>query len=245
MNLIRKRIRKAINYIMYGKRADSASYVNYLRNLGMQIGEGTKFILPISNSIDVTRPWMISIGEGCCITAGVTILTHDYGWSVCKAVYGDIVGSAGLVTIGDHVYIGMHSTILGGVTIGNNVIIGANSVVTKSIQDNVVAAGNPARIIRTLDEYHDKRKKAELNEAVDMVRRYKEVYGKEPPIEVMREHFWLFEDDYDHVVPEFKSVIGLVFGTEEKSKACFAIHKKLFNGYGEFLEYCFKDSQNI
>ena len=46
--------------------------------------------------------------------------------------------------------IGSNSTILCGITIGENSIIGAGSVVTKSIPDNVIAAGNPARIIRSL-----------------------------------------------------------------------------------------------
>lgn len=43
--------------------------------------------------------------------------------------------------------------------IGNNVIIGANSLVNKNIPDNRVAARNPCRVIISLDEYHEKRKK--------------------------------------------------------------------------------------
>lgn len=114
MSILRKKVRRTINRIIYGHKVDSTSYVKYLRGLGMQIGEGTKFVQPSSNVIDETRPWMIRIGEGCCITAGVTILTHDYGWSVLKAAYGDVVGSVAPVTIGDHVFIGMHSTVRGG-----------------------------------------------------------------------------------------------------------------------------------
>jgi UDP-2-acetamido-3-amino-2,3-dideoxy-glucuronate N-acetyltransferase len=47
--------------------------------------------------------------------------------------------------------IGSNATILCGITIGANSIIGAASVVTKSIPDNVIAAGNPARVIRSID----------------------------------------------------------------------------------------------
>jgi acetyltransferase-like isoleucine patch superfamily enzyme len=47
--------------------------------------------------------------------------------------------------------IGSNATILCGITIGQNSIIGAGSVVTKDIPDNVIAAGNPARLIRKLD----------------------------------------------------------------------------------------------
>ena len=56
------------------------------------------------------------------------------------------------VTIGDNVWIGGSSTVLPGVTIGNNVVIGAGSVVTKDVPDNVIAAGNPCRVIRTITE---------------------------------------------------------------------------------------------
>lgn len=56
------------------------------------------------------------------------------------------------VTIGDNVWIGGNTVILPGVTIGNNVVIGAGSVVTKDLPDNVLAAGNPCRILRTITE---------------------------------------------------------------------------------------------
>jgi len=54
------------------------------------------------------------------------------------------------VTIGDNVWIGGSVTILPGVTIGSGVTIGAGAVVTKDVPDNVVVAGNPARIIKRL-----------------------------------------------------------------------------------------------
>lgn len=54
------------------------------------------------------------------------------------------------VTIGNNVWIGGSVTILPGVIIGDNVVIGAGAVVTKDIPSNVVAAGNPARVIKQL-----------------------------------------------------------------------------------------------
>lgn len=50
--------------------------------------------------------------------------------------------------IGDNVTLGANVTIIGPVSIGNNVIVGAGSVVVKNVPDNVVIAGNPARIIK-------------------------------------------------------------------------------------------------
>lgn len=61
-----------------------------------------------------------------------------------------------LITIGDNVFIGTESVVLPGVTIGSNVIIGANSTVTHDIPDGMVAAGTPARVICTLEEYLNK-----------------------------------------------------------------------------------------
>ena len=206
-------IKKFAKRLIFRERADSEAYANYLRNLGVRIGGGTTFIDPKTTLVDETRPWMISIGKSCCITAGVTILTHDYGWSVLKAVYGDVIGSVGKVSIGDNVYIGMHSTILGGgVNIGNNVIIGANTLVSKDIPDNVVVAGNPARVVRSLEDYYHKRKAAEIEEATKMVQEYVKRYGKEPPLRIMREHFWLFENSFENLTPEFRDVMYLVDG---------------------------------
>ena len=52
------------------------------------------------------------------------------------------------ITIGDDVWVGGGAIICPGVSLGNNVIVGAGSVVTKSFGDNVVIAGNPARVIK-------------------------------------------------------------------------------------------------
>ena len=59
------------------------------------------------------------------------------------------------VRIGRNCWIGANVVILPGVTIGDNVVIGAGSVVTKDIPDNVVAVGNPCRILREVGE-HDR-----------------------------------------------------------------------------------------
>ncbi len=56
------------------------------------------------------------------------------------------------ITIGDNVWIGGNTCIMPGVTIGNNVVIGGGSVVTKDLPDNVIAVGNPCRIVREITE---------------------------------------------------------------------------------------------
>lgn len=53
--------------------------------------------------------------------------------------------------VGDNVVIGSGAKVLGGITVGNNVVIGANAVVTKSVPNDVVVAGIPAQVIRSLE----------------------------------------------------------------------------------------------
>lgn len=60
------------------------------------------------------------------------------------------------VHIGNNVWIGANAVVLPGITIGDNSVIGAGSVVTKDIPPNVIAVGNPCRVLREISE-HDKK----------------------------------------------------------------------------------------
>lgn len=227
-------IRNSIKRIIYGEKASSETYVSYLRKVGAKVGERTNFYAPMKNTIDLTRPWLIDIGNDVQITEGVTILTHGYDWSVLKGVYGEVLGSSGGVSIGNNVFIGMHSTILKGVHIGNNVIIGANSLVNKDIPDNCVAAGNPCKVIMSLEEYHKKRKEAQVEEASELVRLYRERYGKEPDEKALHEFFWLFSDNPDEL-PEIWKSMNRLCGNEEYTNSVMRKHKKLYKDKNEFL----------
>lgn len=88
-------LKEYIKKIVYGDKASSETYIKYLRNIGMRIGEESTIYVPTKTQIDTTRPWLIDIGKNVKITEGVTILTHGFDWSVLKGVYGDILGSSG------------------------------------------------------------------------------------------------------------------------------------------------------
>ncbi len=87
--------------------------------------------------------------------------THPYSTVLNAEIIGDNFNCIHCVTlgkkngkrpvIGNNVTIGCHACIIGGVKVGDNVIIGAGSVVVKDVPDNCVVAGNPARIIKHLD----------------------------------------------------------------------------------------------
>lgn len=101
--------------------------------------------------IDPTHCFLIEIGDNVTFSIRVTVMAHD---ASTKKILG--YTKIGRVTVGDNVFVGANATILPGVRIGNNVIIGAGSVVTHSIPDNTVAAGNPAKVLCTLEEYKAK-----------------------------------------------------------------------------------------
>lgn len=109
-------VKDGFRKLKYGVRYNSDSYIKYLKNIGVEIGDRTSIFDPRSTIIDETRPWMIKIGNDVQITAGVTILSHGFDWAVLKGVYGEVLGSAGRVEIGNNVFLGMHSTILKGGT---------------------------------------------------------------------------------------------------------------------------------
>lgn len=97
--------------------------------------------------LDVCR---VKIGDDVLIGPSVEIYTaiHPMDWKerATRIEYGKPV------TIGNNVWIGGNVTICPGVTIGDRTVIGAGSVVSKDIPNDVVAAGNPARIIRHLHQ---------------------------------------------------------------------------------------------
>ena len=113
---------------------------------GKQIRVGRRFFANFHFTVLDEAP--VTIGDDCFIGPNVSIYTACH--STDPAERNSRREWALPVTIGNSVWIGGSVTILPGVNIGNGVTIGAGSVVTKDIPDNVVAAGNPCRIIRKL-----------------------------------------------------------------------------------------------
>jgi acetyltransferase-like isoleucine patch superfamily enzyme len=160
---------------------NSSLYITYLRKKGVTVGEGTRFFG--TRSIDLTRPCLVEIGRNCVFAYGVRVVSHGFDWSVLREKYGEVLGSTGKVIIEDNVFVGINAIILKGVRIGRNSIIGVGSVVTHNIPPNSVAAGNPCRVIMTIDEYFERRKKSYVEEAkayaLELYRKTKKVPRKE------------------------------------------------------------------
>lgn len=137
-------IKKAMHSII--SRLREYSTVDFLRKKGAIIGEDVELYNFKCSGKDAT---CLQIGNHVTLS-GCHVLTHD---ASTKRFLGNGCNKIGRVVIGDEVFIGINSIIMPNVKIGNRVVIGAGSVVTHDIPDNSVAAGNPAKVLCTCDEF--------------------------------------------------------------------------------------------
>lgn len=143
-------LKKLVRHIVY--RSLGKVEIEILIKRGLQVGKNV--FIDNDALIDPSYPWLISIGDDSFITAKCVILAHDASTWHYTGYY-----KVGRVQIGKKTFIGAGSVVLPGVTIGDNVIIGAGSVVTRDIPENVVAAGNPAVVICSIQEFAEKHRK--------------------------------------------------------------------------------------
>jgi maltose O-acetyltransferase len=108
------------------------------------IGDGT-FINSGLTALDVAA---ITIGRDCQIGPNVQLLTPTH--PVDPQPRRDKLEAAEPITIEDNVWLGGGAIVLPGVRIGENSVIGAGAVVTKDVPADVVAVGNPARVLRSV-----------------------------------------------------------------------------------------------
>jgi len=97
--------------------------------------------------LDVGR---VNIGRD--VKFGPRVCVYTAGHPIDAAMRRALLEYGKPITIGNDVWIGGNAVINPGVTIGSNVVIGSGSVVTKNIPDNVVAAGNPCKVLRQITD---------------------------------------------------------------------------------------------
>ena len=118
--------------------------------------------MPVSSIYEVkvyTIGTFRSIGANTMIAAGVYLTDADW-----HDIYDRtrVIGRHGDIVLEDNVWIGDGTIVCKGVTVGANSIVGAGSVVTRHIPANVIAAGNPARVVRPLDPAIPLRRREDL-----------------------------------------------------------------------------------
>ena len=232
-------IKRILKKIIYGHKSDSASFVKYLREKGAKVGKNTYFFNPSKTNVDSNNAIFLSIGDNCKITQGVTILCHDYSYSVLRPIYHDIPKKSAVTNIGNNVFIGINSIILMGAQIGDNVIIGAGSVVSGIIPSNEVWAGNPAKFICTIDQYHSKCKKNFKKNACLVVKQYNERLGRNPSIQELQYYSLLFLNN-DQGEGHYEK---MSFNGDDKLEVIndCSNYKSIFKNYNEFIEYAKKE----
>lgn len=161
---LRKKARQLCDDFNFAKQSDNVTRAKIIHELLGVSDETTKINTPFHCDygfnihvgknfyancdcvfLDVT---LIKIGDNCMLGPGVHIYTATH--PINKDERRSKIEYGKKVVIGDDVWIGGKTTINPGIKIGSNVVIGSGSVVTKNIPDNVVAAGNPCRVIRRI-----------------------------------------------------------------------------------------------
>ncbi len=104
----------------------------------------------LSNNVSVVAMGSIVLGDHCLLGDQVSIYDCDFH-EVDPRYRNRSAGPVLPVVIGNNVWLGSRVVVLKGVTIGENSVVAAMSVVTQSIPANCVAAGNPARAVRSID----------------------------------------------------------------------------------------------
>lgn len=217
----------------------SEAYIKYLRDKGVHIGEHTVIYAPRHTFIDTQKPYIISIGSYCKITQGVVILAHDYSISVARRVFGEFIGGTRPTQIGDNCFLGINTIILPGSKIGNNCVVGAGSVVKGIYPDNVVIAGNPAKIICSLEEFHQKHKKNWVEDAKACATEISRNTNRKPTVEEMRDGFyWLYTARTKENIEAHRSFFDLSGDDFEDICTSFLKSTPLYSSFEEFLDDC-------
>jgi maltose O-acetyltransferase len=136
-------IEKAVHYFIKKRRL---RYVHGLRKRGFQIGRNVFFADTFF--LDSSHCFLISIGDNCTIGPNVRLIAHD---ASTKNLLG--YTKIGRIDIRENCFIGDSAIVLPNVTIGPNSIVGAGSVVTRDVPSGTVAAGNPAKVISSIEDY--------------------------------------------------------------------------------------------
>lgn len=113
---------------------------------GMKVGKNCHGLA--ASTIDYAHCWLIEIGDHVTFAPQVYLLAHDAS-TKRDLDYTKIAK----IIIEDKAFIGARALIMPGVTIGKNSIVAAGSVVTKSVPEGFVVAGNPAKVISKTEDY--------------------------------------------------------------------------------------------
>lgn len=129
---------------------------HYGRRKGVKIGKGCS----ISTKHFPSEAYLIEIGDYVRIASKTSFYTHGGIWSLRKYYKDSKLDHFGKISIGNYSYIGENCMIMPGVAIGECCIIGGGSVVTRSVPDGCMVAGNPAKFIGYTKDFYNRLKES-------------------------------------------------------------------------------------
>lgn len=230
--MIIKKLTNIVSCFWY--RRSDAAFTTYLQKKGVRIDNNCVFRDILSIRIDISRPSLVTIGNNVSMNKDFELLTHDWVSGIFIQKYSDFIPAHKRVEIGDNVRFGTKCIVLSGTKIGDNCFIGAGSIVNKEIPANSIAAGIPAKVICSIDEYYEKRKKQYIDEALEYACSIQERFGRKPVLEDFTDDYPVFVDGSnidDYPMMPYSTVLkGEHF---EKWKQD---HKAPFKNFEEFLE---------
>jgi maltose O-acetyltransferase len=138
-------VRRAVNRVLGHPDYD------WMRDVGVRLGE--RVYLADDVFVDLDFGWLITIEDDATIAPRAMLIAHDA--STRKGIGYTRIGA---VHVGKRAYIGAAALILPGVTIGDDAIIGAGSVVSRDVPPKAFAVGNPARALRSAEDYLSERR---------------------------------------------------------------------------------------
>ncbi|MDR0605206.1 MAG: acyltransferase [Bacteroidales bacterium] len=219
----------------YWQRRSGKAYINYLRKKGVSIGSGCIVRDVLSIRIDITHPSLVTIGDNVDMNKDFELLTHDWGSHVFVRKYNDFIPHHKRVEIGNNVYFGTKCVVLAGAKIGDNCVIGACSLVNGGIPANSVAAGIPAKVICSIDEYYEKRKSEYIGEGIDLARSIQERFNRSPVLADFYDDYPLFVDGSTFNVSIPSLYYNRIFN-KEQLEIWKKEHKAPFKDFDDFLQ---------
>lgn len=168
---------RSIIHVLFGK-SDETTFVNppFYCDYGTNIEVGKNCF--INYNCTILDNAKVILGDNCMLAPNVSIYTAGHTLHPDSRAFGYEYGIG--ITIGDNVWIGGNTVLCPGVHIGNNSVIGAGSVVTRDVPANVMAAGNPARVIREITDedrkyyYRNREIDAETLEEIEKMKKGEE-----------------------------------------------------------------------
>ena len=168
MLLIKRFLKKIyISYLLYSYKKKYSINFGFIDQGPGSIGISGDGEIIFGDSINLKSNTFMEVSGGLKIGSyfhtgrGLTIFTTNHNYRKPKFIPYDKEKIIGSVEIGDYVWFGANVTVCPGVRVGEGCVVGAGSVISKSLPDYSICAGNPCKVIDTRDIEHFKRLKAQ------------------------------------------------------------------------------------